>query len=96
MIIHTQLLLSIVNLDRCEHFILLTFKFLCNYYYLFFYGSLSIFYCFYFKLNEKTQPNKTILIIEPHNHIHLYINNTLNVYLTNQMLEQSLIFLLFS
>ena len=68
-------------------------------FFFFFNGSLSIFYCFYkkfYKQNEKTQPNEIILITEPHNHIHPYINNTLNVYLTNQMLEQSLILLLFS
>ena len=60
--------------------------------------SISICHCFhkkYFKLNDKTQPIDTVLIIEPHSHTHPYINNTLSVYLTNQMLEQSLAFLFF-
>ena len=57
---------------------------------------LSICHCFYkyFKLNDKTQLTYTVLITDPRNHTYPYINNTLNIYLTNQILEQ-LLFLLF-
>ena len=34
-----------------------------------------------------------ILIIDPYSHIHLYINNILSVYLTNQILQTSFTFL---
>ena len=34
-------------------------------------------------------------LIDPHNHIRLNINNILSVYLTNQILEQSLTLLFF-
>ena len=44
----------------------------------------------YFKLNEKIQAIGIVLTIDPHNHTYPHINNTLSVYLTNQMLEQSL------
>ena len=36
------------------------------------------------------QPTHTILIINPHIHIHPYINSILSVYLTNQIFEQLL------
>ena len=32
----------------------------------------------YFKLNDKTQPYLHCIIINPHNHIYPYINNTLS------------------
>ena len=47
------------------------------------------------KLNDKTQTTSTTLMIDPHNYTHLYINNTLSVYLKNRMLEQLLTLLLF-
>ena len=74
---------------RCDHFILL------NLYNIFIFVQLSLVLSNKkkIKLNDKTQP--TILIIDPHNHIHLYINNTLSIYLTNQMLEQSLTLFIF-
>ena len=54
------------------------------------------FYKIYFKLiNDKTQPTSTILIIDPYSHTHPYINIVLNVYLINQILEQSLTLLFF-
>ena len=36
------------------------------------------------------QLTDTILFINPHIHIHQYINITLNIYLTNQIFEQLL------
>ena len=84
MIVHYyQLLLSIVNVSRCDYFILLSL-----YNNFFMQLSLSnICHCFIkkFKLNDKTQPTSTVLIINPHSHTHLYIYNTLSA----QLLDQS-------
>ena len=44
---------------------------------------------------DKSQPISVELIIDPQSHTYLYINNTLNVYLINEILEQSLTLLTF-
>ena len=44
---------------------------------------------------KKTQLSSTVLIVALHGYTYLYINNTLSVCLTNQILEQSLTLLFF-
>ena len=53
MIVYYQLLLSIVNMGRCDHLILLRLYniiIFCNYHYLF----VMVFIIFFLKLNDKT------------------------------------------
>ena len=85
MIVYYQLSLSIINMKSVTFYFI---KFVLHFYfYEVFIIYLSLFLQKYYKLNDKTQLTSTILIIDPYNHTHLYINNTLKVYLTNQMLE---------
>ena len=92
-IIHYQLSLFIVNMGWNNHFILLC---LYNIFFLLQF-SLSIchrFYKIFFKKMTKLN-SLTLYYIDSQNHVHLYINNTLGVYLINQILENSLTLLFF-
>ena len=67
MIIHYQLSLSIVNISRCDNL----FCKVCTTFFIFI--AIVIIFIKKFKLNGKTQPTGTLLIINPHSHIHPYI-----------------------
>ena len=78
---HDSLLLVVIIYCQCKYnyFILLSL----NNIFVFMHLGLYIVIVFikYFKLNDKTQPHLHYIIINPHNYIHPYINNTLTYYL---------------